>query len=259
MFTIQDILFFDVETSGLPPKGAEWETNFNLFPNIVSIAWLHGDIEKHFIVKPEGWVIPEEATAIHGITTEYALQHGVPIADVMIEFCDDAIKAPLICAHNIYFDSSMIKANILKFLGKQFYEEFRVEQGLHKGKRIDTMMKTIKFVGALYPNGGKGKFPKLEELFDKIFPGVKFDAHNALQDCVALRKCLPELIKLEIIKLEIKTYDSNPAPKASAAKKIEFNDPNQAIIPGPEIDKIPEKEKEVLPNGRRKLNIHTKR
>ena len=60
-------------------------------------------------------------------------------------------------------------------------------QALHNGKRIDTMMKTIKFVGALYQNGKPGKFPKLEELFAKLFPGETFPAHDALQDVKSLR------------------------------------------------------------------------
>lgn len=99
----------------------------------------------------------------------------------------------------------MLKANILRYCGKEYYDA-RAEDALHKGKRIDTMMKTIKFVGALYQNGKPGKFPKLEELFAKLFPGETFPAHDALQDVKALRRCVPELVELGIIELKQKEY-----------------------------------------------------
>lgn len=76
----------------------------------------------------------------------------MPFAEVVDEFLADANAAPLVCAHNIYFDSSMLKANVLRYCGREYYDA-HVEDALHKGKRIDTMMKTIKFVGALYSNG----------------------------------------------------------------------------------------------------------
>lgn len=92
----------------------------------------------------------------------------------------------------------MLKANILRYCGKEYYDA-KAEDALHKGKRIDTMMKTIKFVGALYQNGKPGKFPKLEELFAKLFPGETFPAHDALEDIRALRRCVPELVNLGLL------------------------------------------------------------
>jgi DNA polymerase-3 subunit alpha len=215
MYTINDVLIFDSETTGLPKKGEKWENDFMYFPDIVSLAWSFRGVDKNFIIKPNGWVIPDEAAAIHGITTEIAEKNGVDLEIVLDAFYLDAGKAPLICAHNIYFDSSMIKANTLKYMGRPYYNEL-AEESLGKEKRIDTMMKTIKFVGALRENGTPGKFPKLEELYDKLFPGEKFDAHDSLEDVLALKRCLPELVNLGIIELKIKEY---PAEQT----KIEFD------------------------------------
>jgi DNA polymerase III epsilon subunit-like protein len=223
-----DVLFFDAETTGLPEKGAQWETDFKYFPNIASLAWIFRGVEKHYIVYPDGWTIPQVTTDIHGITTEYALEHGVKIDIVLADFAEDILKAPFVAAHNIYFDSSVVKANVLKHIGRQFYDEMRFEDGLHKGKRIDTMMKTIKFVGALYANGRPGKFPKLEELHEKLFPGEKFEAHNSLEDCKALQRCLPELVNLGIITLALKEYpgeQTKAEPVSTPQNKIEFNQP----------------------------------
>lgn len=205
MHTINDVLFFDVETTGLPKKGQTYEKDFMEFPHIVSIAWSYQGKEKHYIIKPDGWEIPEEAAKIHGITTEIALKDGEDLENVLLELFHDLSDAILICAHNLYFDSSIIKANCLRIFKKDFFDKI-VEPGLHKSKRIDTMMKTIKFVGAKYPDGKSGKFPKLEELYEKLFPGETFDAHDALEDVLALKRCLPELVKLGIIELKVKEF-----------------------------------------------------
>lgn len=157
-FDLKDVCFFDCETTGVPAKGLKWDADFEQFPHVVQLAWSLGDKEKSYIIKPDNYEIPPETTAIHGITTERAIAEGVPFAEVVDEFLADANAAPLVCAHNIYFDSSMLKANVLRYLGREYYDA-HVEDALHKAKRIDTMMKTIKFVGALFSNGRPGKFP----------------------------------------------------------------------------------------------------
>lgn len=214
-FDLKDVCFFDCETTGIPAKGLKWDADFEQFPHVVQLAWSLGDKEKSYIIKPDNYEIPPETTAIHGITTERAIAEGVPFAEVVDEFLADANAAPLVCAHNIYFDSSMLKANVLRYCGREYYDA-HVEDALHKGKRIDTMMKTIKLVGALYSNGRPGKFPKLEELYSKLFPGETFPAHDALEDIRALRRCVPELVNLGIIELAQKnTRRNNSKPNLS--------------------------------------------
>lgn len=237
MYTVKDVLIFDVETTGLPEKGHKYDTHYMYFPNIVSLAWSIGGVDNHFIIKPDGYEIPEEATKIHGITTEIAMKEGWGIDNVLDKFYNDALNAKLICAHNIYFDTSIIKASTLKYMGKSFYDNVS-EPALGKEKRIDTMMKTIKFVGALKANGTPGKFPKLEELYDKLFPGETFDAHDALEDVGALKRCLPELVKLGIIELVIKDYSEQTkvdfkktSSKPIIKDSIIFDDPNPIVIP----------------------------
>jgi DNA polymerase III epsilon subunit-like protein len=202
--TLQDVLYFDCETTGLPEKGLDYKVDFDKFPRIVSLSWEYQGVLKHKIAKPDGWIIPDEAAAIHGITTEIAMQKGEPIIDILSEFFTDCASAPLICAHNVYFDTSMIKSEELR---SGFDFRIDVESALYKGKRIDTMWKTIKFVGALKENGKAGKFPTLEELYVKLFPNEKFEAHRSDQDVLALKRCLPELVKLGLIELKVKEYN----------------------------------------------------
>ena len=249
-FSLNDVCCFDCETTGVPEKGMKWDEDFLRFPRPVTMAWAFGDTERHEIIRPQGWDIPTETVAIHGITTEQADKEGKPFVEVVTEFLNDAEKCPLICAHNVYFDTSIIKAAIMALCPEL---ADKAESALFKGKRIDTMRKTIKFVGARKENGS-GKFPTLEELFAKLFDGATFPAHNALEDVRALRKCLPPLVEMGIIELVQKEYPAESLEQKpeilerktpilerkpeilernpeSSERSIEFDDPNPVTQP----------------------------
>lgn len=249
-FNLNDVLCFDCETTGIPEKGMKWDEDFLRFPRPVTMAWAFGDTERHEIIRPQGWDIPTETVAIHGVTTEQADKEGKPFVEVVTEFLNDAEKCPLICAHNVYFDTSIIKAAIMALCPEL---ADKAESALFKGKRIDTMRKTIKFVGARKENGS-GKFPTLEELFAKLFDGATFPAHNALEDVRALRKCLPPLVEMGIVELVQKEYPAESLEQKpeilerktpilerkteilernpeSSERSIEFDDPNPVTQP----------------------------
>ena len=184
---------------------------------------LKDGVLKSYIIKPIGadgkpYEIPEATTEIHGISTERAMKEGVPFETVVQEFIKDCTLSPLICAHNIYFDTSILKANIMRYLGREYYDS-KADQALFKGKRIDTMMKTIKFVGACFADGRPGKFPTLEELYAKCFEGKTFPAHDAGEDVKALAACLPVLVELGFVELAQKQYDEDGKPKRAAGTR----------------------------------------
>ena len=208
--TIDDVLFFDAETTGIPERSWNWDTDFEQYPHVVQMAWLHGcKVETH-IIRPDGWEIPQETVDVHGITTEYALEHGEPFASVVDMFIQDCHDAGLICGHNIHFDTSIIKANILRVLGREYYDANDVENALYKGKRIDTMRPTMKWVDARMANG-RLKFPNLSELYSRCFPGESFPAHDALEDVKAVAKCLPVILELGLVELKVKEYPDETA------------------------------------------------
>lgn len=202
---IKDVLFLDTETTGIPDRAAKWDIDFMDYPHVVQIAWLHGCKAENHIIRPDGWEIPDDAQQVHGITTEYALEHGEPFAAVVDMLIADCHEAGLICGHNIHFDTGIIKANILRELGREYYDANDVESALYKGKRIDTMRSTMKFVDARFASG-RLKFPNLGELYDRCFPGETFDAHDALEDCKAVARCLPVIIENGLVELKVKEY-----------------------------------------------------
>ena len=227
MFKIEEVLFLDTETTGLPEKGAQWDVDFETYPHVVQIAWKFGDREKSYIIRPDGWTIPDDVAEIHGITTEYATEVGKPFPFVVSRLLEDCRKAGLICGHNIHFDTSILKANILRELGREYYDAFDVEESLHKGKRIDTMRSSMKWVDARTMDG-RLKFPNLTELYSRCFPGEMFPAHDALADVGAVARCLPVLVEKELVKLERKEYpdvaeEARKAGQSAAASLDELS------------------------------------
>lgn len=218
--TIEDVLFFDTETTGIPDRSAKWDVDFMQYPHVVQMAWIHGcKVESH-IIRPDGWEIPDETVEIHGITNEYAMEHGEPFAAVVDMFIQDCHEAGLICGHNIHFDTGIVKANILRELGREYYDANDVETALYKGKRIDTMRSTMKWVDARN-SWGKLKFPNLGELYSRCFPGETFPAHDALEDTKAVARCLPVILEMGLVELKVKEYpEEQPNNLVSAFAKI---------------------------------------
>jgi len=107
-------LIFDTETTGLPrDKNMPAHLRKGNWPDLVSIAWkVYEDgtfIRLHsFLIKPEGWTIPPEATKIHGISQEKAETSGVPLKVAMEAFCRDISTSGKIIAHNLAFDKQVV-------------------------------------------------------------------------------------------------------------------------------------------------------
>ena len=233
--TIDDVLFFDTETTGIPDRAYKWDVDFMKYPHVVQIAWIHGCKVENHIIRPDGWEIPQEIVDVHGITTEYALEHGEPFASVVDMFIQDCHDAGLICGHNIHFDTGIVKANILRELGWEYYDANEVETALFKGKRIDTMRPTMKWVDARRANGAV-KFHNLSELYSRCFPGETFPAHDALEDVKAVAKCLPVILELGLVELKVKEYpdeQAKPAPESTTAAQIAA-DAAQKFVASPE-------------------------
>lgn len=198
----------DCETTGLPPKKADYKVDFMNYPYVVTFAYkINDDVTQEFIINQEGRPIPPEATAIHGITDEMAAASKHTLFDVLTRFMEESKNCHYTVGHNIFFDTSTIKANVLRLIQLEgatpdFFAQ--LEELLSKERRICTMFSTIKFCGL------NGKWPKLTELHQKLF-GCAFDgAHTSGGDVDATRKCFLELVKMGIIIL-------TPIPEAESA------------------------------------------
>lgn len=190
-------LIFDTETTGLPKNYDAPLSDADNWPRLVQIAWqLHDNTgklinAKNLIVKPNGFTIPFNTVMIHGVTTEIALSEGKELSEVLAEFTADLEKNPLAIAHNAPYDLSVIGAEYLRLGQKNHLENVKV---------FDTQKETTDFVAI--PSGKSGtkfKFPKLSELYFKLFNQNFEDAHDAAYDVKATAKAFFGLIEQKII------------------------------------------------------------
>ena len=90
-------LVFDTETTGLPKTKFISPFTLHQWPHIVQFSYIIYDSSlnnivesKDYVIKvPESILIPEESSKIHGITNQISLDKGVPINEVLNEFCNN--------------------------------------------------------------------------------------------------------------------------------------------------------------------------
>src|SRR5512142_1858141 len=158
----QKLLFFDCETTGLPrtryfsPEVAEdW-------PHLVQLAWARYDVggrseeARSHIIRPDGFRIPAEATAIHGISHARAVRDGRGLGDVLDEFlAAAALPATMLVAHNLSYDTGVIGSELVRS---------RRPLGFLELPGLCTMKGTTELCQLTRPGGFGYKWPTLEEL-----------------------------------------------------------------------------------------------
>ncbi len=224
-------LFFDTETTGLSKTA-----------NLVSIAWLMANDygvtlhSEYHIIKPAGWIIPEESIKIHKITQTHAEKYGAELSDVINRFLWYVNESDVLVAHNIQFDQKIIN-NTLKYnLGKTLTLDD------YKKRMFCTMTSSKEFVSKPSKTG-KFKNPTLGEMYIELFgkepSGV---LHNALTDVQVMVQCfyklwgtpceLPAIVNMAIdlpaLDLNI-IYDAASAPIITTALTSSPTDPSDAV------------------------------
>lgn len=184
-------LFFDTETTGLPKKWKSPVTDLNNWPRLVQLAYVLCDdngvkqIEENHIIKPEGFIIPEQASAIHGISGERALKEGKPLLSVLTSFAALIQQSDILVAHNMSFDE--------KIVGAEFLRNSQADH-TNKKRKLCTMQSTTDFCAI--PGYYGYKWPTLQELHKKLFGSGFEDGHDAHIDVLITVKCFFELKQL---------------------------------------------------------------
>jgi DNA polymerase III subunit epsilon len=187
-------LFFDTETTGLPLSWQAPLEDLDNWPRLVQLAWIltdesGNDIDnKSRIIKPENFIIPESASRVHGITTDFATKKGITLKRALTEFKNAIDGAKTVIAHNVSFDEKIIGA---EFLRK------KVKTGFFDLPKICTMQGSTNF--CKIENGHGFKWPKLMELHQILFDESFEGAHDAKADVRACARCFFELRRRGVI------------------------------------------------------------
>lgn len=106
-------LGFDLETTAPNPLDA-WPVTASL----VRCKPGEEPVEYRWLVKPDGWEIPAEATAIHGISTEQAHDEGEDIDDVLVSVSERLSqwlgKRFPVAAMNASYDFTCLEATSIR-------------------------------------------------------------------------------------------------------------------------------------------------
>ena len=116
------LLPYDTETTSIPL----WRdpSDDPRQPHLVDICALlysaDGVLVDSFeaLVRPDGWVIPADVTAIHGITHEMAMDLGIPESEALDGFLALHERAGLRIAHNINFDDRIMRIAMARYRSK---------------------------------------------------------------------------------------------------------------------------------------------
>lgn len=205
-------IVLDLETTGLPTmKG------FNVFHDphhhqasydtarVLQIAWQVVDVsatgdfkvvtqENHYILPTGQFYIHPKASLIHGITLFDIKTKGNDLSDVLRHLQRDLDGVSTFVGHNVEFDFNVLVSELLRIDAQH-----QLVPLLSSLRRVCTMHASTAYCAFFRPGGGY-KWPKLEELFFRLFPTGKFlDAHNALGDVITTTRCYAELVGLGLI------------------------------------------------------------
>lgn len=191
-------IFYDSETTGLPLFKEPSEHPDQ--PHIVQLAALLVDLDTRkeissmdVIIRPNGWTIPDEVAAIHGITTAHAEAVGIEEVTAIDMFMALwAGPGRLRIAHNEQYDARIMRIALKRFYDKpehvlpisDTWKEGKAECTARLSTPLCALPPTEKMKAA---RRFHHKTPNLIEAY-RHFTGRELEnAHSAMADVMACR------------------------------------------------------------------------
>jgi DNA polymerase-3 subunit epsilon len=204
-------LIVDCETSGLPnfkaPADDPSQPWMASFAAIFVDADLVVEREYHTLIKPEGWAMSPEVTAVNGLTNERLMAEGVPVTEALAVYTGAIDEGRVVVAHNAQFDCKIARG-VMRRLG--------MPDRFEQTRNICTM-RALTDVCRIPPNGGRGgyKFPKLSEACVH-FGFENLGDHSALNDARACLQLFRKMHELNVVpEAKIHLAKERPAPGAT--------------------------------------------
>ncbi|MDR3464195.1 MAG: 3'-5' exonuclease [Beijerinckiaceae bacterium] len=177
----------DTETSGLfdfsKPADAEGQ------PRLASLAVIRLDAELNeegadeYLIKPEGWTLPAEATTINGLTMERLEAEGRPIGKILDLYAGLIECGYVVVAFNAQFDAKIMRGELRRAGLPDLFEQTR---------NICVMRAATDIVKAPKASGKGYKFPKIAEACAH-FGIAQTEQHTAIDDARAAAEIFRKL------------------------------------------------------------------
>lgn len=197
----------DTETSGLfdfsKPADADGQPRLAELAMILLAENLSVESERDFLVKPVGWTIPPETTAINGLTQSYLEGKGVPIADVLNAYTAALDEGRAVVAFNAQFDTKVMRGELRR---ASISDRFEATPNICTMRASTDVCKI--------PSKRAGwKFPKLAEAC-KHFKIEQPGSHTAMGDARSCVEIFRKLVELGVVPEARVHYATNrPMPK----------------------------------------------
>ncbi len=186
---------FDIETSGLPyspalkrKRGYPSPDDLKAYDTarIVSIAWIIIDPitkeiiqQEYYLVNPD-FEIPEEATKIHNISTEFAKTNGIDIMQIYDALHKALKRVETILSYNLAFDYNVLKSSLIR------HDKNEILSELDKKNQQCIMLLSQQCRNITY-------YPRLADMHKYVFNAPIQDAHNAMGDVISCYKIYKKL------------------------------------------------------------------
>lgn len=172
----------DVETSGLyiykNPDGTPHPADAPDQPRLAELAMIKCDddfnvvAELQYYIRPDGWEMHPDATAINGLTTEFLLANGVPAIQAITAYHTLIGMRHIVVAHNAQFDCKSLRGESRRLGVPDLFE---------LTFNVCTMRSAMKMVPKVKKLNGKGGFPGLVDVAAHLdIPHS--ETHSALDD-----------------------------------------------------------------------------
>ena len=195
----RNIMFVDLETTGLPCVGLSKHTNITdltgfsdsrivqigyAFYENMDFAQLLQQTVESILIKPSGFIIPAIATQIHGITNQLANTAGISFKSP--EFMGSAfrrnlIKTDYIIAYNAWFDTCILASELFRFDDPLAFKMMDL-------MKTDAIICLAELAKKLCPPvmGFVGRIPKQRDIYLRCFNRVPQNQHDAKGDVIAM-------------------------------------------------------------------------
>lgn len=201
------MLVYDTETCGIPL----WKepSDHPDQPHIVELAGKLVNIDTravvdqmNVIIKPDGWIIPEETTAIHGVTMERAMEDGIPEQEAlgllleMLAIGEQLGEVELV-GHNESFDRRMVRIALKRYFDRPLAEGEADPGDQPSDKWKNQVAYCTCWQAHKFTKLPKNKKPKLVEAFTHFTGQPMAGAHSAGGDvdgCMTVYFAIQDLL-----------------------------------------------------------------
>jgi DNA polymerase III subunit epsilon len=206
----------DTETSGLfdfkRPADAPGQPRLAEVAMIFLDEMLREERRYQAFIKPDGWVMEPGATEANKLTTEFLLEHGVPVVQALDAYRDAIEEGRVVVAHHAQNDCKIMRAELRRAGRPDLFDVTR---------NVCTM-RALTGVCRIQQKNGRGlKWPSLEEACAHFgIPTEGLELHGASVDASLVAELLRRMHAIDVI----------PDPKVHPAKTPPAGGPSYEVV-----------------------------